>query len=92
MVRAYLIGGALIALVGGFGGAVWWVMDMRATKVAQAAQIASLTLQLSACEARRDNLLEDMESDNEIDRLPNDALRSVPDWWLRPQAGDGSVY
>ena len=92
MIRTYLIVGALLALLGGVGGAVWWVMDMRAAKVAQAAQIASLTLQLSACEARRDNLLEDMESDDAIDRLPTDALRSVPDWWLRPQAGDGSVY
>ena len=64
MVRAYLIGGALIALVGGFGGAVWWVMDMRAAKVAQAARIASQARSLAAYEvkAEQDQLAREVDA------------------------------
>ena len=41
-------------------------------------------VQLAACGARLSNLIEDLESDNAIDLLPDDALTDVPDEWLRP--------
>lgn len=41
---------------------------------------------LASCSARIANLMEDGASDAEIDRLPVDDLRNVPDHWLRPVA------
>jgi len=41
-------------------------------------------VELAACGARLQNLIEDVRSDNEIDNLPNDALTVVPPHWLRP--------
>ena len=46
-------------------------------------------IELAACGARLNNLIEDLESDNAIDQLPDSALTDVPDEWLRPvQPGD----
>lgn len=39
-------------------------------------------IELAACGARLQNLIEDLRSDNEVDNLPPDALRYVPDHWL----------
>jgi len=41
-------------------------------------------IELRACGARLDNLIEDLESDNAIDLLPDGALADVPDHWLQP--------
>ena len=47
------------------------------------------TLELRSCGARLSNLIEDLESDNAVDNLPDSALTDVPDEWLRPvQPGD----
>jgi len=46
-------------------------------------------VELAACGARLANLIEDLESDNEIDRLPDGALTTVPDHWLRPEGDPG---
>lgn len=48
---------------------------------------ATERLELAACGARLANIIEDLESDNAIDRLPDDALRAVPDHWLQPEGG-----
>lgn len=83
----------LIAAMLGAGGAVWWVMELRATNADQSNQIKSLTLQLDGCAARSENIIEDKESDDAIDNLSDDDLRNVPaDWMLPPVGGDGSLY
>lgn len=70
------------------GALVWWVMDMRADLAASETTIDNLTLRLSACDARTTNILEDTQSDAEIDNLPDDGLRDVPDHWLlTPRTG-----
>lgn len=46
-------------------------------------------LELAACGARLTNIIKDLESDNEVDNLPADALRSVPDHWLRREGDPG---
>lgn len=73
--------------------AVWWVMDLRADLGAAGARIDSLTMQLAGCTARASNIIEDKESDNAIDNLTDDDLRTVPDGWMRPAAPDsGGLY
>ena len=42
-----------------------------------------LTAALATCTARAANIIEDKTSDAEIDRIPADGLRRVPDRWLR---------
>lgn len=61
----------------------------------QRAQIKSLedkmvtqNVQLRACGARLNNIIRDLESDHEIDRLPDDALTDVPPHWLQPTGED----
>lgn len=49
-------------------------------------ELASSRGELLTCGARLDNLIEDLRSDNEIDNLPDGALRNVPSHWLRPPA------
>jgi hypothetical protein len=51
-------------------------------------QVAISGVQLETCGARLQNLIEDLESDNEIDRLPDSALTDVPDEWMRPEGTD----
>tara|TARA_X000001316_G_scaffold12129_1_gene5692 strand:+ start:473 stop:814 length:342 start_codon:yes stop_codon:yes gene_type:complete len=64
MIRAYLIGGALIALMGGTGWLVWSFMDMRATVADQDAQIASQARSLAAYEvkAEQDQLAREVDA------------------------------
>lgn len=45
-------------------------------------------VELRACGARLDNIIKDLESDAQIDRIPDDALRDVPDHWLLPAGPD----
>ena len=45
-------------------------------------------VELAACGARLNNLVEDIRDDQQIDNLPDDALRNVPDEWLRPLTAD----
>jgi hypothetical protein len=49
------------------------------------ADLFEVRSELATCGGRLANILEDVESDNAIDTLPDDALRSVPDHWLRPE-------
>ena len=48
------------------------------------AKMVAEQVELAACGARLTNLIEDVRADNEIDQLPDDALTSVPNHWLRP--------
>jgi uncharacterized membrane-anchored protein YhcB (DUF1043 family) len=45
-------------------------------------------IELRACGARLDNVIKDLKSDAEIDRLPDGALTDVPTHWLRPTGTD----
>jgi hypothetical protein len=56
------------------------VQTWRASSIA--AKYAVAELARKACAARAANLLEDKESDNEVDNLSDDGLRVVPDNWL----------
>jgi hypothetical protein len=76
---------AVLIAIGAF--AVWYVMDLRATVVAQEQEIASMELLLGACEARADNIDQDRETDDKIDSLTDDDLRLVPNRWLFPAPG-----
>jgi hypothetical protein len=42
---------------------------------------------LKSCAAGMRNLVEDMASDAEVDRIPPHRLPSVPERWLRPYTG-----
>jgi len=65
----------------GLSGALW--VQTQRLRASQADKVA-LALSLGACEARALNLIEDKESDNEVDNIPDDDLRNVPDHWLLP--------
>lgn len=45
-------------------------------------QIEVKSIQLNSCAARLQNILEDRESDNEIDNIPDLRDFVVPDHWL----------
>lgn len=78
------VGAAAVFL--GLGGTVLY---QRAEIKDARADLFEARSELATCGGRLANILEDVESDNEIDALPDDALRSVPDHWLRPEgAGD----
>lgn len=51
-------------------------------------QVTISGVRLESCGARLQNLIEDLESDNEIDRLPDSALTDVPVEWMRPAGAD----
>ena len=72
--------------------AVAYVMVLRADNATLEAKNRALTLMLAGCEARLKNVAEDKESDNEVDNIPDDELRSVPDRWLMPKPGTGGLY
>jgi hypothetical protein len=76
--------GALLSSVA-FGGvqtvSLAWEKERR---VAAEVRNASLTLLLDGCRARADNLIEDKESDDAIDKLTDDELRVAPADWMLP--------
>lgn len=80
-VSEWLAVGAAAAFVG-LGGTVLYqsgqIKDARA-------ELFEARSELATCGGRLANILQDVESDNAIDTLPDDALRSVPDYWLRPE-------
>lgn len=65
-------------------GVVWYVMALRENVASLTARNERLSASLTTCTARATNLIEDKESDDAIDNLSNDDLRSVPDGWLVP--------
>lgn len=81
----YALAGLAIMLALSSIGNVWL---MRANGKLELENVR-LGNKLKTCVARRDNLLEDAESDNEVDTLTDDELRNVPDGWLLPEAGAG---
>lgn len=80
MLLRLAISGALI------GAVVAGVQTYRLSELRQ--QVTISGVRLESCGARLQNLIKDLESDNEIDRLPDSALTSVPDGWLRPEGAD----
>jgi len=77
----------VMAMAAQLAGGVWWVMDLRADNQALRNENARLTGELITCEARVQNIIEDRESDNEIDLIPDGDLNTVPDHWLLPPNG-----
>lgn len=71
-----LLGGLALSL----GGNYLLAENIKRLKL----EVAIEERQLLQCGARLTNLIEDLESDNAIDNLPDSALISVPDHWLRP--------
>lgn len=76
----YALSGALVAVL--------WFFVAQDTREEHNAALTALIFDLRACRATVQNQIEDMESDNEIDNIPDDGLRRVPDRWLRPGAGE----
>lgn len=74
----------IILAAGALAGGVGYVWALKRSNAFLASENAALSLKLSGCEARAANITEDKESDDEIDRIPDDGLRDVPDHWLRP--------
>ena len=63
------------------GGALWYQGNhFKLVK----AELVTANAHLSACGGRLQTVLDDVRSDNEIDALPDSALRDVPAHWLRP--------
>jgi len=86
VLNEYIIGAIAAAILsaGGWG----YYQKQRADGLATEA--VSLRADLATCGARLSNILEDVESDREVDNIPDDQLRSVPDHWLRPEGADDS--
>lgn len=81
----------LAALIG--GAAVLYVMDLRAENAALQAKLAGAQLLFDGCAARVDNLIQDKDSDDAIDAIPDVDLRNAPDGWMLPAApGSGGLY
>ena len=73
-----------ILAAGALAGGIGYVWALKRSNALLASENAALTLELTGCEARAANVAEDKESDDEIDNIPDDGLRSVPDRWLLP--------
>lgn len=83
----YMLAGSIaIALAGGGYGFI----QKQKTSIAEAnlnttkAELSASKGHLMTCSARLQNILNDVESDNEIDNLADDQLTIVPEHWLRP--------
>ena len=68
--------GASTVLAGGFA----FYLNSQIDKVESQLQVKSI--QLNSCAARLQNILEDRESDNEIDNIPDLRDFVVPGHWL----------
>lgn len=77
MIRSALMTGAvvLLAAILGYG---WFLKTENATLKSKAVHMSAL---LQSCAVRTDNILEDKESDAEIDNI--DDLRGAASEWLR---------
>lgn len=78
MIR-YALSAALAAVLG-LGGYAW---HLSARNTDLEAQLVQVTRQLEGCAARSKFIIEDKESDDAIDRIPDHGLRTVPDHWMR---------
>lgn len=68
----------------GLGGFAW-TQHSRAKTLKH--DNAILEAKLTTCSARVQNILEDKESDNEVDNIPDSDLGVVPDHWLLKKTG-----
>ena len=66
-------------------GLLWWQTNRLETAQAE---LATANGYLSACGGRLQTVLDDVRSDNEIDAIPDSALRDVPAHWLIPDEID----
>lgn len=78
--------GPTLAVLGAVVAACVWVAGLRSENADLRRQNDELQKELAGCEARSRNILEDKESDDAIDRIPDFDLRHVPDHWLRKEA------
>ncbi len=90
LTRLYLIGAgaAVLALLAAGGVIRWQSGRIDALKTDKTA----LTLLVQGCQARTTNMSEDKESDNAINDIPDADLGNVPDGWILPETGAGSVH
>ncbi|WP_299671633.1 hypothetical protein [uncultured Roseobacter sp.] len=81
----YALAVALLAVLGLGAKLQFTLADLETVT----AEKSALEVKLTGCTARAANLIEDKESDETIDLLPDDDLRLVPDeWLLAPTPGD----
>ena len=83
------------ALAGAGGLAILaagWAYVERTQSAALRRDVAALELRLGACDARLANIIEDKDSDDAVDAIPDDDLRNAPARWLMPEPGAGGVY
>jgi len=78
---AYLSGGLAIVTV----GSVIYSSILSGDNESLRNEMKILELELTACGGTLKTVLDDVRSDNEINLLPDSALRSVPDHWLQPR-------
>ena len=79
MTRALLAACAL--LVSALGWALW-------SREMAVNALTETRSELAACAGRVSDIREDLLRDMEIDALPDSALRSVPDAWMRDAGAD----
>jgi hypothetical protein len=87
MFRLYLLAGAAAVSLA-VGGLVYFQYSKIQNLKEQATR---LTFAVESCTARVDNIEEDSQSDNEVNRTPDDGLRDLIDpRWLRGETEDNS--
>lgn len=87
MIRLYLFVGAFLA--GGAG--VWYVAHLRGTNAALTAALDAETMKLRQCVASLDVARKDRSRDDEIDRIPDHALRDAAREWMLDAAPSGGA-
>lgn len=90
MILSRLVSYALPVALAAFAGvsAFAWYQTQQLEAIRK--ESAVIEHELGECGARISNLIEDIESDNAIDNLPDSALTTVPDRWLRVEPGQDS--
>jgi len=85
MLNEYVIGAVTVVMLstGGWG----YYQKHRADVLA--VEAVALRAELMTCGARLSNILADVESDREVDNIPDDQLHNVPSHWLRPEGAGG---
>lgn len=80
--RLYLLGG-VAAVIASLAAVIWWQSGRIETLRLKA---AALEAELTTCDARVANLMEDNDSDSQVDAM--DDLHNIPDGWLLPNRGN----
>lgn len=80
-----------LAMLSAILGGVWYVKHLRDTNATLTAAISAETMKLNQCVASLGVAREDRRRDDEIDRIPDHALRDAAREWLLEPAPSGGA-